>query len=38
MVDDSDFVVFYAEKRVQSGAYKILEYAIRKKKRLYNLY
>ena len=37
MIDNSDFVIFYAEKRENSGAYKAYSYAKKKKKTLVNL-
>lgn len=37
IVDRSDIIIFYAEKRENSGAYKILEYANRKHKLIINL-
>ena len=37
MIDQSDIVIFYVEKRKESGAYKALEYALRKKKEIINL-
>lgn len=39
MIDDSDYVIFYAEERRESGAYKTYKYAQKKKeKRIVNLY
>ena len=39
MIDDSDFLLFYAEKRENSGAYKAYKYAARKKdKKTLNLW
>ena len=39
MIDVSDFVVFYAQERENSGAYKALKYAKRNKnKKIINLY
>ena len=38
MIDASDFIIFYAEKRENSGAYKAYRYALSKKKELVNLY
>ena len=39
MIDNSDFVLFYAEKRENSGAYKAYKYAKGKKdKHVINLY
>ena len=39
MIDQSDCVIFYAEKRENSGAYKAYQYAIKKKdKRIVNLF
>ena len=39
MIDESDYVIFYAEKREGSGAYKAYEYAKKKKdKRIVNIY
>lgn len=37
MVNRSDFVVFYVDHSEQSGAYKILQYAIKKKKQIINI-
>ena len=36
MIDKSDLVLFYAEKRENSGAYKALEYALKIHKNLIN--
>ena len=39
MIDASDYVIFYAEERAESGAYKAYKYAKRKKeKHIVNLY
>ena len=38
MIDSSDYVVFYAMPKNDSGAYKALKYAIRTKKPIVNLY
>lgn len=38
MIDRSDIVIFYVEERENSGAYKALKYANRKKKEIINLY
>ena len=39
MIDASDFVIFYAENREDSGAYKAYKYAKRKKdKQIFNLW
>ena len=39
MIDKSDFIIFYAEEREDSGAYKAYKYAKKKKgKRLINLF
>ena len=39
MIDQSDYVIFYAEARPNSGAYKAYQYAISKKdKHIINLY
>ncbi len=39
MVDNSDYVIFYAKQKEDSGAYKTYKYAIKKKdKRIINLY
>ena len=38
MIDASDFVIFYAEERESSGAYKAYKYAKSKKKATVNLY
>ena len=39
MIDDSDVVIFYAENRENSGAYKAYEYARKtKNKRVVNIY
>ena len=37
MIDQSDFVLFYAEERPDSGAYKTYKYAVKTKKNLVNL-
>lgn len=37
MVNRSDFVVFYVEHSEGSGAYKILKYAVMKKKQIINI-
>ena len=39
MIDKSDLVIFYAEEREGSGAYKAYKYAVRKKdKKIINLW
>ena len=39
MIDESDFVIFYAEKRENSGAYKCYKYAkLKKNKHIINLW
>ena len=38
MVDKSDYLVFYAESRKDSGAYKTLQYAMKRKKEYINLF
>lgn len=38
MIDKSDFVLFYVEKRENSGAYKAFLHALRKHKPLVNLF
>lgn len=38
IIDRSDIVIFYVEERENSGAYKALKYANRKKKEIINLY
>ena len=39
MIDGSDVVIFYAENRAESGAYKAYHYALTKKdKTLVNVY
>ncbi len=37
MIDKSDIIIFYAEERENSGAYKALKYAKQKKKSFINL-
>ena len=37
IIDHSDFVVFYVNHTEQSGAYKALQYAIKKKKQIINI-
>ncbi|MCM1306180.1 MAG: hypothetical protein NC037_02025 [Bacteroides sp.] len=37
MIDESDWVLFYAEQREKSGAYKAYEYAKKKRKHIVNL-
>lgn len=37
IIDRSDFVVFYVNHTEQSGAYKALQYAIKKKKQIINI-
>jgi len=34
MIDNSDYIIFYAEERKDSGAYKALKYASRKHKKV----
>lgn len=36
MIDQSDLVLFYAEERENSGAYKTYKYAVKSKKKLVN--
>ena len=38
MIDKSDFVIFYAESRADSGAYKALKYAQKRRKNISNLH
>ena len=38
MIDRSDYVVFYAEERENSGAYKALRYVVKQKKPYINLF
>ena len=38
MIDKSDVVIFYAESREESGAYKAYKYAKSKHKTIFNLY
>lgn len=38
MIDRSDFVVFYVNHSERSGAYKALQYAIKKKRQIINIY
>ena len=38
MIDISEYIIFYAEERKTSGAYKAFKYAKRKKKRVVNLF
>ena len=38
MIDRSDYIIFFAEEREGSGAYKALKYAKRKKKKIVNLW
>ena len=39
MIDNSDCIIFYAEKRENSGAYKAYKYAVKQKgKKIVNLY
>ncbi len=38
MIDNSDFIIFYAQKRENSGAYKAFLYAKKNKKICYNIY
>ena len=37
MIDKSDYIVFYAMEKKESGAYKALTYARKKKKQWINL-
>ena len=37
MIDQSDFVLFYAEERENSGAYKTYKYAVHAHKKIVNL-
>ncbi len=38
MIDNSDFIIFYAENKEGSGAYKAYKYAVQKKKKFINLF
>lgn len=38
IINRSDYVVVYAEEKEESGAYKALQYAIKKNKKIYNLF
>lgn len=38
MIDQSDLILFWVEKRENSGAYKIYSYAVKKHKRIVNLF
>lgn len=38
MIERSDFVIFYAEHRKNSGAYKALQYAKKRKKEYINIF
>ena len=38
MIEKSDYVIFYAENKKDSGAYKALKYAIRRKKEYVNIF
>ena len=38
MIDQSDLILFWVEKRENSGAYKTYEYAAKKRKRIVNLF
>ena len=38
MIERSDYIIFYAEKKRDSGAYKALEYAQRRKKEFQNIF
>ena len=38
IIDKSDVVIFYVEKREDSGAYKAYKHANRKKKTIFNIY
>lgn len=38
IIDQSDVIIFYAEQINTSGAYKALKYALKKKKRVINLF
>lgn len=38
MIDQSDLILFWAEKREKSGAYKAYAYAVKKHKRTVNLF
>jgi uncharacterized phage-like protein YoqJ len=38
MIEKSDFIVFYAENRENSGAYKAFRYAVKQKKNYINLF
>ncbi len=38
MIDQSDLVLFWVQKRANSGAYKAYEYAVKKGKRIVNLF
>ncbi len=37
MINNSDFVIFYVEKTENSGAYKAMQYTMKKKKEFVNL-
>ena len=37
MIDASDFIVFYAKERPDSGAWKAYKYAVKRKKLLVNI-
>ena len=38
MIDQSDFILFWVEERENSGAYKTYLYAVKKHKRIVNLF
>ena len=38
MIDKSDVIIFYAQEKENSGAYKAYKYALKKKKHIINLY
>ena len=38
MIDHSDHIIFYAENRKESGAYKALKYALKMKKEIINFF
>lgn len=38
IINRSDYVIFYVERTTNSGAYKAMKYAIKKKKIIINLY
>jgi len=38
MIDESDYIIFFAENRENSGAYKCYKYAIKKHKKVINIF